>query len=176
VNRGHRELCASDEWGEYIRDEVLPWAHIAAGLHADFLWDDWQSALAEHGLPDCRWTPCYDCGVCTDHALEHVVGSPVPPAGGSHGPPDCDGVPQHFGERGIQAQSARDGAGDLRNLQSVGQAVTEVIGETHGENLGLRFQAAEGARMNDAVAVPLKRRAHLMLRLGMKPAAALFGI
>ena len=57
------------------RDEVLPWAHIAAGLHADFLWDDWQAALAEHGLPDCRWTPCYDCGVCTDYALEHVVAS-----------------------------------------------------------------------------------------------------
>ena len=67
------------------RDEVLPWAHITAGLHADFLWDDWQAALAEHGLPDCRWTPCYDCGVCTDYAIEHVVASPVPPAGGSQG-------------------------------------------------------------------------------------------
>ena len=66
-------------------DEVLPWDHIAAGLHKDFLWQDWQSALAEHGLPDCRWTPCYDCGVCTDYALEHVVASPVPPAGGSQG-------------------------------------------------------------------------------------------
>ncbi|MGQ0825427.1 MAG: TIGR03960 family B12-binding radical SAM protein [Actinomycetota bacterium] len=67
------------------RDEILPWDHIAAGLHRDFLWQDWQSALAEHGLPDCRWTPCYDCGVCTDYALEHVVASPVPPAGGSQG-------------------------------------------------------------------------------------------
>jgi radical SAM family uncharacterized protein len=67
------------------RDEVLPWSHVAAGLHPDFLWDDWQAALAEHGLPDCRWTPCYDCGVCTDYALEHVVASPVPPAGGSQG-------------------------------------------------------------------------------------------
>jgi hypothetical protein len=67
------------------RDEILPWDHIDAGLHKDFLWDDWQSALAEHGLPDCRWTPCYDCGVCTDLALEHVVASPVAPAGGSQG-------------------------------------------------------------------------------------------
>jgi radical SAM family uncharacterized protein len=66
-------------------DEVLPWDHITAGLHRDFLWQDWQAALAEHGLPDCRWTPCYDCGVCTDYALEHVVASPVPPAGGSQG-------------------------------------------------------------------------------------------
>jgi radical SAM family uncharacterized protein len=67
------------------RDEILPWHHIAAGLHEDFLWDDWQAALHEHGLPDCRWTPCYDCGVCTGHALEHVVASAVPPAGGSQG-------------------------------------------------------------------------------------------
>ena len=66
-------------------DEILPWDHIAAGLHRDFLWDDWQAALHEHGLPDCRWTPCYDCGVCTGYALEHVVASAVPPAGGSQG-------------------------------------------------------------------------------------------
>ena len=66
-------------------DEVLPWDHISAGLHRDFLWQDWQDALEAHGLPDCRWTPCYDCGVCTDYALEHVVASPVPPAGGSQG-------------------------------------------------------------------------------------------
>jgi radical SAM family uncharacterized protein len=66
-------------------DEVLPWDHLAAGLHRDFLWADWQAALAEHGLPDCRWTPCYDCGVCTGYALEHVVASPTPPAGGSQG-------------------------------------------------------------------------------------------
>ncbi len=66
-------------------DEVLPWDHISAGLHRDFLWQEWRSALNEHGLPDCRWTPCYDCGVCTGQALEHVVASSVPPAGGSQG-------------------------------------------------------------------------------------------
>jgi radical SAM family uncharacterized protein len=66
-------------------EEVLPWDHIAAGLHKDFLWDEWQASLLAHGLPDCRWTPCYDCGVCTDYALEHVVASAVAPAGGSQG-------------------------------------------------------------------------------------------
>ncbi len=65
--------------------EVLPWAHISAGLHPDFLWQDWQAALAESGVEDCRWTPCYDCGVCTGYGLEHVVASPVAPAGGSQG-------------------------------------------------------------------------------------------
>jgi len=66
-------------------DEVLPWDHLSAGLHKDFLWQDWRDALAEVGLPDCRWTPCYDCGACTGYGLEHVVASARPPAGGSQG-------------------------------------------------------------------------------------------
>lgn len=66
-------------------EEVLPWDHISAGLHKDFLWQDWQDALAEVGLEDCRWTPCYDCGACTGYGIEHVVASATPPAGGSQG-------------------------------------------------------------------------------------------
>jgi radical SAM family uncharacterized protein len=66
-------------------DEVLPWEHVSAGLHKDFLWQDWQAALAGSGLEDCRWIPCYDCGVCTGYGIEHVVASPTPPAGGSQG-------------------------------------------------------------------------------------------
>jgi radical SAM family uncharacterized protein len=66
-------------------DEPLPWDHLSAGLHKEFLWQDWRDALAEVGLPDCRWTPCYDCGACTGYALEHVVASATPPAGGSQG-------------------------------------------------------------------------------------------
>ena len=65
--------------------EVLPWDHISAGLHKDFLWGDWQDALAASGVEDCRWTPCYDCGACTGYGIEHRVASPVPPAGGSQG-------------------------------------------------------------------------------------------
>jgi radical SAM family uncharacterized protein len=66
-------------------DEVLPWDHLSAGLHKDFLWQDWRDALDEVGLPDCRWTPCYDCGACTGYGIEHRVASAVPPAGGSQG-------------------------------------------------------------------------------------------
>jgi len=66
-------------------DELLPWDHLSAGLHKDFLWQEWQEALAEVGLPDCRWTPCYDCGACTGFGIEHVVASATPPAGGSQG-------------------------------------------------------------------------------------------
>ncbi len=76
------------EWYAYRHrdlDEGLPWDHLSAGLHKDFLWDDWQDALDEVGLPDCRWTPCYDCGACTGYGIEHVVASATPPAGGSQG-------------------------------------------------------------------------------------------
>jgi radical SAM superfamily enzyme YgiQ (UPF0313 family) len=65
--------------------EVLPWDHLSAGLHKDFLWQDWRDALDELGLEDCRWTPCYDCGACTGYGIEHVVASATPPAGGSQG-------------------------------------------------------------------------------------------
>jgi hypothetical protein len=65
--------------------EALPWDHVSAGLHRDFLYEQWEASLEEAGLEDCRWTPCYDCGACTDAGLEHVVASPVPPAGGSQG-------------------------------------------------------------------------------------------
>src|ERR671912_530183 len=44
--------------------EVLPWDHLDAGLDRDWLWQDWQDALDEVELEDCRWTPCFDCGVC----------------------------------------------------------------------------------------------------------------
>lgn len=66
-------------------DEVLPWDHLDVGLHRDFLWQEWRDALDERGLPDCRWTPCYDCGACTGFGVEHVVASATPPAGGSQG-------------------------------------------------------------------------------------------
>ncbi len=66
-------------------DEVLAWDHLSAGLHRDFLWQDWLDALAEVGLADCRWIPCYDCGACTGFGIEHVVASATPPAGGSQG-------------------------------------------------------------------------------------------
>jgi len=110
IERVWREGGTFQEWGEHFsldkwttameaeglsvewyverhreRDEVLPWDHLTAGLHKDFLWDDWRDALDGHGLEDCRWTPCYDCGVCTGYGIEHVVASSSAPAGGSQG-------------------------------------------------------------------------------------------
>ena len=56
------------------------------GCTSDFLWDDWQAALAaQRDRRTAGGRPCYDCGVCTGYGIEHVVASPVPPAGGSQG-------------------------------------------------------------------------------------------
>ena len=44
--------------------EVLPWDHLDAGLDREWLWADWQDALDEVEVDDCRWTPCFECGVC----------------------------------------------------------------------------------------------------------------
>ena len=49
-----------------------------------------------------------------------------------------------------------------------------MIGKTHGENLRLGLQAAEGAGVNDAVAVALKVVAVGMLRLRIPPTPRLF--
>jgi radical SAM family uncharacterized protein len=46
--------------------EVLPWDHLDAGLDREWLWEDWQDALDEVEVQDCRWTPCFECGVCPE--------------------------------------------------------------------------------------------------------------
>jgi hypothetical protein len=61
------------------QSEVLPWDHLDAGLDKDWMWADWQDALdaaAGRGseVEDCRWTPCYDCGVCPSMGTEIQVG------------------------------------------------------------------------------------------------------
>ncbi len=56
--------------------EVLPWDHLDAGLDRDWLWEDWQDALDPDGreVEDCRWNPCYDCGVCPEMDTEIQIG------------------------------------------------------------------------------------------------------
>ena len=76
-------LRACDETGvdvtwytqrERAESEVLPWDHIDSGLEKDWLWQDWQESLAEQELDDCRWIPCYDCGVCPGLDVQHQTG------------------------------------------------------------------------------------------------------
>ena len=59
---------------EREQSEVLPWDHLDAGLDKDWMWEDWQDALRSVEVDDCRWTPCYDCGVCPSLGTEIQVG------------------------------------------------------------------------------------------------------
>ncbi len=54
--------------------ESLPWDHLDSGLDKDWLWQDWQEALSGRELDDCRWSPCYDCGVCPGLDIDHDTG------------------------------------------------------------------------------------------------------
>ncbi|HMD11950.1 MAG TPA: TIGR03960 family B12-binding radical SAM protein [Marmoricola sp.] len=57
-------------------DEVLPWDHLDSGLDKDWLWQDWEDALDADSVDveDCRWTPCYDCGVCPEMGTDIQIG------------------------------------------------------------------------------------------------------
>ena len=59
---------------EREHSEVLPWDHLDSGLDREWLWEDWQDALDEEGVEDCRWTPCFDCGVCDQMGTSIQVG------------------------------------------------------------------------------------------------------
>jgi radical SAM family uncharacterized protein len=56
--------------------EVLPWDHLDSGLDREWLWEDWQDALEPDAVEveDCRWTPCFDCGVCPQLGTEIQIG------------------------------------------------------------------------------------------------------
>ncbi|PRY36218.1 radical SAM family uncharacterized protein [Umezawaea tangerina] len=68
--------------------EVLPWDHLDSGLDKEWLWADWRDALDEREQDDCRWTPCFDCGVCPAMGTDIEVGPtgrtllPLTPVGG----------------------------------------------------------------------------------------------
>jgi radical SAM superfamily enzyme YgiQ (UPF0313 family) len=81
--------------------EVLPWDHLDAGLDRDWLWQDWQDAIDPAGaaeVEDCRWTPCYDCGVCPTMGTEIQAGPtgrtllPLSVASGAGDPGGAGGV------------------------------------------------------------------------------------
>jgi radical SAM superfamily enzyme YgiQ (UPF0313 family) len=67
--------------------EVLPWDHLDSGLDKEWLWADWRDALDEREQDDCRWTPCFDCGVCPAMGTDIEVGPtgrtllPITPVG-----------------------------------------------------------------------------------------------
>ncbi len=64
--------------------EIFPWDHLDSGLDKAWLWADW---LSEQEQDDCRWTPCFDCGVCPSMGTDIQIGPsgrtllPISPVG-----------------------------------------------------------------------------------------------
>jgi hypothetical protein len=63
---------------------------------------------------------------------------------------------ERLGEIFVQVEGAGYVAGDLRDLHGVGEAGSEVVGGAGGEDLGLAGETAEGAGLDDALAVALE--------------------
>ena len=55
-------------YGQRSRDfgEILPWSHLDCGVSEDYLWKEYERAMAEVVTADCRTEGCNKCGVC-DH-------------------------------------------------------------------------------------------------------------
>ena len=79
-----------------------------------------------------------------------------------------------FREVFIEAQGARNRPGDLRHFEAVSQPGAVMIALMVNKDLGLVGQPAERGRVDNAVAIALKRRSHCVLGLRIEPPAALF--
>jgi hypothetical protein len=61
-----------------------------------------------------------------------------------------------FDQIGVEVEGSGNSARDLGDFEAVGEAIAEVIRIAAGENLRLGLETAEGAGVNDPVAVALK--------------------
>ena len=81
------------------------------------------------------------------------------------------GERERLGEILVEAKLAGDGARDLRHLEAMGQARAIVVALVEDEDLRLVDEAAEGGRVEDAVAVALEGAAGRAFGLGIAAAA-----
>ena len=80
---------------------------------------------------------------------------------------------QRLGEVLVEAERARERAGDLRDFERMGEPGAVMVALVIDEHLRLVRQPAECGRMDDAVAIAAEIVARRARRLGIAPAAAL---
>ncbi len=119
---GWHEMPTLETWRQALREtgvdldffsyrerdekEALPWDHLDSGLEKAWLWEDWEDARSDKELDDCRWSPCYDCGVCPGLSIEHDTGYtggfqlPVLPQGLGGGSQDLPTAPERHASGG----------------------------------------------------------------------------
>lgn len=54
-------------------DDVLPWSHISSGVHTQFLKVERKRANRAQTTPDCTFSGCTGCGLCTDRGIDFVT-------------------------------------------------------------------------------------------------------
>src|SRR5688572_17916414 len=81
----------------------------------------------------------------------------------------CD----RLGELFVQLQHLGDRPRNLRDLEAVREARAVVVTRRRKEDLRLVLQPPERLAVNDSIPVVLKRRAHVVFRLGMQTASRL---
>ena len=81
-----------------------------------------------------------------------------------------------LGEIVVEPKRPGERAGDLRHLDRMGEAGAEMVALVMDEDLRLVGEAAEGGRMDDAVAVALEFGARRRRRLGDEPPGRARGI
>jgi len=62
----NQHITPEDHFIERNPSAALPWDRIDAGLSRAFLHREAEKAGRQEPTPDCRFSPCHDCGVC-DH-------------------------------------------------------------------------------------------------------------
>ena len=82
------------------------------------------------------------------------------------------GERQRFGEVLVEPQRAGESAGNLRDLERVGEPGAVMVALVEYEHLSLVLEAAKGRRMDDAIAVAAKGAAAFARGLRMEPTAA----
>jgi hypothetical protein len=78
---------------------------------------------------------------------------------------------ERLGEILVEAERPGDGAGDLRNFETVREPRAQVVALVMDEDLRLVLEPPERVGVDDAVAVALERRAQRVLRLLIKASA-----
>jgi hypothetical protein len=81
-----------------------------------------------------------------------------------------------LGQIVVEAEAARQGPGDLRHFDRMGEPSAEVIAVERDENLRLMGEPSKGGRMENAVAVALKLSPRRRNRLGEEATAGLGGV
>ena len=124
-------------------------------------------ATLEEGDHPQRLGVVVEAALGLEHGIERIL------AGVAEGAvAEVVGERHRLGQILVEAERARRGTGDLRDLERVGEPGAEMIALVADEHLGLVLEAPERGAVDDPVAVALEGAAQRLLGLEMAPPPA----